>query len=309
MNIEHRNRRAGFTLVEVMVVLMIMSGMMLAMLQILNAARTSRDTVHNIQETQLAGPTILDLIERDLRGIFIYDRPKDEFLRIKNHVIYGLDADSIDFVTTTDSLSPVMMTQQDRYVRADYCEVGYRCRPNPNDDNFLELYRRESLGIDEEPFDGGTYTFLHDRVKHFDIAVFNDDGPDAQPLEAWCESKSDEHVGLPKRIEIQLTLELEPRIMREQLDIAPIDKRTVTYKRIIRFPDYLLDSVKVEAKPTIPVINPIDENATADGKTEAGGMAGGGGGKFTKFNKSNKGGGNGKGDGGKGGGGNNGGKN
>jgi hypothetical protein len=251
------------------------------MLQILNAARTSRDTIHNIQETQLAGPAILDLVERDLRGIFLYDRPKDELLRVKNRVVYGLDADSLDFVCTTDSLSPVLLNQQDRYVRSDYCEVGYRCRPNPADDNFLELYRRESLGVDDEPFDGGTYTFLHDRVKHFDVEVYDEDGPDAQPLETWCATKSDEHTGLPKRIEIELTLELEPRIMREQLEIAPIDKRTVTYKRIVRFPDYLLDSVKAEIKPKIPVINPPDENANENG-TEAGGPAGGKGGKGGK---------------------------
>ncbi|MBI5434459.1 MAG: prepilin-type N-terminal cleavage/methylation domain-containing protein [Planctomycetes bacterium] len=249
-------RRAGFTLVEVLVVLLIMAGMMMAMLQILNAARTSRDTVHNIQETQLAGPAILDLVERDLRAIYCYGRPKDALLRVKNRVVYGLDADSLDFVCSTQSLTPVLINAQDRYVRADYNEVGYVLRPSPADDNFLELYRRESLGVDEEPFDEGSYTFLHERVKHFDVKVFDEDGPDAEPLETWNTVQGDEHTGLPKRLEIELTLELAPRIMREQLEIAPIDKRTMTYKRTIRFPDYLLDAVVAEVRPKIPVINP-----------------------------------------------------
>jgi type II secretion system protein J len=252
----HVRTRAGFTLVEVLVVLLIMAGMMVAMLQILNAARTSRDTVHNIQETQLAGPAILDLIERDLRAIVFYGRPKDEILRVKNRILYGLDADSLNFVCATQSLTPVLINAQDRYVRADYNEVGYVLRPNPVDDNFLELYRRESLGVDESPFDEGQYTFLHDRVKRFDVKLFDEDGPDAEPIETWNTVKGDEHTGLPKRIEIELSLELEPRIMREQLAIAPVDKRTMTYKRTIRFPDYVLDAVKVEARPKIPVINP-----------------------------------------------------
>ena len=59
---------AAFTLVEVLVTLLIVGGIMLAITQILEAARVSRDTIHNIQETQLAGPAIMDLIERDLRG-------------------------------------------------------------------------------------------------------------------------------------------------------------------------------------------------------------------------------------------------
>lgn len=267
------SRQSGFTLVEVLVVLLIMAGMMLAMLQILNAARTSRDTVHNIQETQLAGPAILDLVERDLRAIYFYGRPKDEILRVKNRVVYGLDADSLDFVAATQSLTPVLITQQDRYVRADYNEVGYVLRPSPTDDNFLELYRRESLGVDEEPFDEGQYTFLHDRVKHFDVKLFDEDGPDAEPIETWCAVQGDEHTGLPKRIEIELTLELEPRIMREQLAIAPVDKRTMTYKRSIRFPDYMLDAVNAEVRPKIPVINPpVSEGTTGDaGNTGSGG--------------------------------------
>ena len=64
--------RAGFTLIEVLLVLLIMSGILVTISQILSAARTSRDTIHNIRETQLSGPAILDLIEEDLRGIYVF---------------------------------------------------------------------------------------------------------------------------------------------------------------------------------------------------------------------------------------------
>jgi prepilin-type N-terminal cleavage/methylation domain-containing protein len=246
--------RAGFTLIEVLVTLLIVGGIMLAITQILEAARISRDTIHNIQETQLAGPAIMDLIERDLRGLVIYDRPAEELLRVVNRVQAGLDADSLDFVSTTDSL---VATQVDnRWVRCDVNEVGYRLRPSPDDD-FLELYRREGFGVDDAPFEGGAFTFLHDRVKSLEIQVFEEDGPEAEPLDAWNELGDSD--GLPLRLQIELTLELAPRIAREQLSVVPIDKRTVVYRRIVRLPPVLIESQEVVPVPVIPVLTPPNQ--------------------------------------------------
>jgi prepilin-type N-terminal cleavage/methylation domain-containing protein len=245
--------RAGFTLVEVLLTLLIMSGIMLSMTQILTAARISRDTIHNIQETQLAGPAILDLVERDLRGLEIYDRARTQHLRVRQRVMLGLDGDALDFVTTTDSL--VLREERDRFVRADANEVGYRLRQSPVSDQFLEIYRREGYGIDEEPFEGGNYLYLHDRVKGFDIQCFDDDGPDAEPIDEWGTERSGENIGIPARIEITLTLELAPRLVNEQLRIAPVDRRTVTYRRVIRFPESLRaddDAIPVPRIPEAP---------------------------------------------------------
>ena len=272
-----RAARAGFTLVEVLVTLLIVGGIMLTITQMLEAARISRDTIHNIQETQLAGPAIMDLVERDLRGLFVYDRDPESLLLVRDRVVIGLDADALDFVSTRDSLTTYEL--QRRHVRSDYNEVGYRLRPSPRDDDFLELYRRESFGIDDEPFGGGSFTFLHDRVKAFDVKVYEEDGPDAEPLEEWNERGG--KSGLPLRLEIALTLELAPRISREQLRIAPIDKRTVTYKRIVRLPQSLHDALAQRPVPVVPVLRPPEEvlsgNQAGGGTPGAGGAPGGGG--------------------------------
>jgi prepilin-type N-terminal cleavage/methylation domain-containing protein len=255
--------RAGFTLIEVLLVLLIMGGIMLSMTQILTAARTSRDTIHNIQETQNAGPAILDLIERDLRGALIYDRTRQNHLRVRNRVILGFDADSLDFVTTTDSLSLHM--EDDRFVRADGNEVGYRLRPSPHNDQFLEMYRREGYGIDEDPFEGGTFLFLHDRVKGFEIQCFSEDGPDAEPVDEWAVQEGDENIGLPARIEMSLTLELAPRLVNEQLIVAPIDRRTIVYKRVIRLPQVLRRDEDAIPVPVIPRPPPPSSTTTTGG--------------------------------------------
>jgi prepilin-type N-terminal cleavage/methylation domain-containing protein len=248
----HRNdARAGFTLVEVLLTLLIMGMLMLSMTQILTAARNSRDTIHNIQETQLAGPAIMDLVERDLRGMFVYNRARATALRVENRAMLGLDGDSLDFVASTDGL--VFEEIDNRFQRADYNEVGYRCRPSMDSDDFLEIYRREDFGVDEEPFEGGRYVFLHDRVKAFDIQVFLADGiDDNEPLDEWGMQETDPEIGVPTRIEISLTLELAPRIQREQLRIVPLDRRTVTYRRVIRLPTSLAREDADLLVPTIP---------------------------------------------------------
>ncbi len=284
-----RASRAGFTLVEVLITLLIMSGIMVSLAEILTAARTARDTVHNVLETQTAGPAILDLIERDLRGILTYDTTRVRQLRIKNRVVMGFDADSIDFVTNSDSM--VLHQLDERFVRADLNEVGYHLRPSPQNDQFLEIYRRESFGVDEEPFDGGVYQYLHDRVKAFDIQVFRKDGPDEEPVDHWNTEEGSEDIGLPARVEITLTLELAPRIVHEQLRVAPVDRRTVVYKRIVRLPETLRGD---EAKIPIPAIPTIATGAGAAGNgangagangagTEVGGPAGSFGGRAVKM--------------------------
>jgi prepilin-type N-terminal cleavage/methylation domain-containing protein len=242
--------RKGFTLVEVLVTLLIVGGMMLAITQILEATRISRDTIHNIQETQLAGPAIMDLVERDLRGLFVYNRESESLLRVVDRVEAGLEADSLDFVTTSDSLIQTELVTG--WVRSDYNEVGYRLRPSPRDNDFLEIYRREGFGVDDEPFEGGAFTFLHDRVKHFSVQVFTEDGPDTEPLSGW--SGNGDQTGLPLRLEVELVLELAPRIAREQLRIAPVEKRTVTYRRIVRLPQSLRDTLEFQPMPVVPRI-------------------------------------------------------
>lgn len=245
--------RGGFTLVEVLLVVVIMSMIMVSIAQILTAARNTRDTIHNAQETQLAGPAILDLLERDLRGISTYARTKAAHLRVKNRVMLGLDGDSIDFVTASDSLT--LREVEDRWVRADVNEVGYRLRPNPDSaDQFLEIWRRESFGIDDDPFEGGTFELLCDRVKSFDVQSFAEDGPDGEAVDEWGDDRKPENIGLPARVELTLVLELAPRLVNEQMTFLSNERRTLTYKRIVRMPESLRTEEQDLVIPLVPEI-------------------------------------------------------
>ena len=85
----------------------------------------------------------------------------------------GLDGDSLDFVATTNSL--VTRYDRDRYLQSDVNEIGYRLRPNPNYDDFLEIYRREDMGVDDDPTEGGKYYKVCDGVRSLRLDWFAED--------------------------------------------------------------------------------------------------------------------------------------
>lgn len=260
--------RGGFTLVEVMLAALIMGMMFVAISQLMTAARKTRDTIHNFQETQLAGPAILELMMADLNGLLTTNRERAFWLGVTDRTVNGLDADRIDFVTTTDSLValPDLVDDDDRPLRADFNEVGYVLRPNPDNDEFLELYRREDFGVDDEPMRGGEYTFLSNQVKGLSIEVFEEDGPDAEPVDDWGPSSGDpERVGLPAYVKITLTIELKPRIDRESMDMSGADRRTIDYVRYVRFPQRLRFEEGAIPRLAIPAA-PGAQGAAAQGQ-------------------------------------------
>lgn len=260
-----RRSKAAFTIIEVLLTVSIMGMMMVAITRILTSVRVTRDRIHNIQETQMAGPVIVDMIVRDLYAIHVADRPRALHLRIKDRVEYGLDADRIDFVTSTDAREAFL--DGERQLRADLCEVGYVTRVRPDDDQFLELFRRESFGVDDDPFSGGNYTFLTDRVKALVIEVFTEDGPDVEPLHDWGLNHQDtETHGLPAWIEIRLTLENAPRLLREQIERSSRERATVTYIRTIRFPEGL----RYEDDTSVPRFGVPQKPSEASGDGEDG---------------------------------------
>lgn len=245
---------AGFTLVEVLIAALIMGMMFMSISKLMQSARQTRDTIHNFQETQLAGPAILEMLSVDVAGLFTFNRERQFWVGITDRTVNGLDADRIDFVTTSDSLLAISdLGDEDRPVRADYNEVGYVLRPNPDNDEFLELYRREDYGIDEEPMRGGEYTFLSNQVKGFNIEVYEEDGPDSDPVDDWGPSAGDpDRVGLPAFAKITLTIELKPRIDRESMDRTGRDRRTIDYVRYVRFPERLRFEEEAIPRLTIP---------------------------------------------------------
>lgn len=264
--------RAGFTVIEVLVVMVIMSTILVSITQVLTAARETRDMVHSMNETQLAGPAILDLIESDLRGLLTYSLHPVGVLRVTSLELKGENADRIDFLTTTNS--KLFELGESRVLRADFNEVGYVLRERPEEQDFLELYRREGFSADEEPFKGGRYSFLHDRILSFQILVYDEDGPNAEAIDDW-NLEGDPQNRLPLRIEIEVEIEMTPRVISgAQLS----GQLRVIYKRSFRIGNPLLLSFETEPVGRIPDLrspSDVDTGVNLAGDSPFGGLGDG----------------------------------
>ena len=149
---------------------------------------------------------ILDLIEEDLRRAWLLNIEDDVVFVGEPRTMLGESADSMVFLTSVDSTQTFRV--DDREIPADIAETGYRLRANPEVPDVLELWRRQSLHIDEEPLEEGIYERLHDRVVSFEIRYWADMEETTDPVDSWDVQKS---RAMPAMISITMGLEVGPR--------------------------------------------------------------------------------------------------
>ena len=226
-------RRAGFTLIEVLIALAITTSIMAAVIQTLDSVRKGVDTIHNLVETENVGPRILEQLREDLSRLAVYDAADYKLLKGENDLAFGVESDRLDFVIYSESKVPFELPGQDKAVRAPLNEVGYRLRPNPNQKDFLELYRREDPLLDDRPLQGGAYTLLYDRVVSFDVTYAAQ--PELSPL--WKDDwDSESERALPYAIKIFLQIEVQPRRSLESLGIMGANLARLDFEDIVVIP-------------------------------------------------------------------------
>jgi len=249
---------AAFTLIEVMLALSIMSLMMVAFYGTLETTLNTRDVLSRDVKAARLGPQILETVENDLRRCWLLNIQDDAVFKGESHSLLGENADTLVFLTTVDS----SLTQRvdEREVSSDLCETGYRLRPNPAVPDVMELWRRQSFHIDDEPLDDGTYERLHDRVISFQLRYYEDDDVESEPLDEWDASKSH---SLPSMVEIKLGIEVGPRDEGAPRSDADRASRTYWFERLVPLGRDAALCLRVHPRP------PVFAEGTA------GGVAGG----------------------------------
>ena len=150
-----------------------------------------------------------------------------------------------------------------------------RRRRNTNQRGYPEEYNQEEYDDDDRDYSRGGNSYDDDGPERFEDEpslfsnenTITEDGEDAEPIEEWGDEATNEDYqrGLPTRLEISLTLELAPRITNEQIRVVPADRRTVTYRRIIRLPESLRMAM---AEMPVPMI-PAPASGGEDGEEDA----------------------------------------
>ncbi|MFQ5748229.1 MAG: type II secretion system protein J [Planctomycetota bacterium] len=241
---------SGFTLIEILVSLAITALVMTSILGSLDVTQKAVDAIHNVIETEAAGPRILALLRDDLSHLAVYDAPDWEVLRGSNDSIGGADADRLDFLVSRRTTRPYRdYTRVKEEVWAPLAEVGYWLRGRPGSPDFLELYRREDWFQDEEPFDGGSFTLLYNRITNWEIRYFAQPEVDPSWDEEW---DTRERQGLPYAIEIQLELEIQPRRSLESLGILGANRSRLEFSDILTLPETTRWVFRQRIHPVIP---------------------------------------------------------
>jgi type II secretion system protein J len=255
----------GFTLIEVLLAITIMSIMMIELYMTLNVTLDTRDMIEREVRTARVGPELLDLIEEDLRRAWVVNLADDKVFKGEARMISGFSADSLSFLCTVDS----SMTQQVglRDVSSDLIETGYRLRPNPDNSELLELWRRQSFHIDDEPLEDGVYQRLHDRVESFELRYYKDRVLSHDPLEEW---DAEEEHALPAMIEITLVVEIRPRGLDDVSSRSSKDSRIRTYKRLVMLDPGGAASMRVHPHPpTFTAVTSIVNSGSAANQNDA----------------------------------------
>jgi type II secretion system protein J len=273
--------QSGFTLIEVLVAIGITATVMVTVGSTFHVLLNARDVVDDLTESTEAGPRILNLLERDLRGLWTYNIYNNAVFRGRNMDVNGRDADRMDFLTTTDA-SGFVLDLQDVPRKPSICEVGYWFKPNPRYRDVFEMWRREDPMVDQDLITQGSFQLVHDRVKSFKVTYYDTLGYEAEEKLEWDSTVDDK---LPKRIKIEFTIERRRsnRNVVNDLEIEDFEGAEKSYVRHFVF-DHRLDNILQAGTARVPVLPPEPTAEGAGGQGPAGGGGGprGGGGGRTK---------------------------
>jgi len=268
-----RSAARGFTLIEVLLAAAISAVVMLTVATTFHAMLNARDVVDDLAESTEAGPRIMNLIERDLLGIWTFNVHDNAVFRGRNLDISGKEADRIDFLCTTDAVGTVL-DGNNVPRKPTLCEVGYWLKPNPRFRDLLELWRREDPMVDDDLVTQGTFQLVHDRIKHFKVTYYRTLGKSSEELLEWDSKLED---SLPKRIKISFSIERRrsSRNVVSDLEVADLEGALRTYERHIVF-DARLDGILAADSARMPVfpIEPTEEAGGPSGPAGSGGPAG-----------------------------------
>jgi general secretion pathway protein J len=138
-------RRAGFTLIELVISAAVMSLVLAASYLCLNSGIAGQKLIESRADATQRARVALAMISADLRSACsMFQGPV--FLGM-DRLVGEVESDNLDFAT--HNYDPKTSTQ------GDYCEVSYFLSKDPQTEEWA-LYRRRDATPDEEPLGGGS---------------------------------------------------------------------------------------------------------------------------------------------------------
>ncbi len=196
-----RRHQRGLTLVELLVAMAILAMISILIYSAIDGMRRSREGVQRISDRYREGRIAMQRMARDLQSAYISEHsPFGEAEQVVKTSFIGdpgSPADRIDFNSFANR-------RLDRNAReSDQAEVSYFGSPDPDRDGVIDLARRVSTRLDEEPTEGGRVEVLATDIDLFDVEYLD-------PLSGmWREEwDSTSVVGEAGRLPLQVRLVL-----------------------------------------------------------------------------------------------------
>lgn len=200
-----RARQRGMTLLEVLVSLGVLAMISLLIYGAFDSLSRGRKGEAMRVDRARQGRDAVDRITRELQSSFLSMHNPQRVALVTRKTVFIATNDStfdrIDF----SSFAHRRIEKDSK--ESDQCEIGYFVVKDPDNDDKMDLVRREQVPPDYEPKRGGVINVLAEDVELFDIRFL--DPLTSQWLEHWdTEQATGQLNRLP--LEVKLTLVLKP---------------------------------------------------------------------------------------------------
>lgn len=226
----HRGHgQRGFTLLELVISIALLSTIMMLMYRSLGSTIRTRNMVYDELQGPKVANAILSQIFKDFRYIYYGGLQGGTGFRGKAITMSGMSGDRVAFLTarltrTVGTEDDGRRTEEDR--ESYLTEVGYACRPHPTQPQWLELWRREDYFVDSKPTEGGFYSLVYDKIRNFRLRYFPipEEATEKQGLEEWDSAVK---KGIPYAILLKIEFDVrdvEEGETYEEDEIDPIHR-------------------------------------------------------------------------------------
>ena len=188
----------GFTLVELLVAIVVLSLISLLIYNAFASMKRSREGIERVDDRYREGRLAMTRMVRELQSAYIsLHAPINSSLLVQKTAFIGTTgtpADRIDF----NSFSNRRMDKNSHV--SDQCELSYFGSPNPDVSGVTDLARRISTQLDLEPKKGGRVDVLATDIDLFDLQYL--DPMTGNWVETWDTTSS--ITGQPARLPVQM---------------------------------------------------------------------------------------------------------
>jgi len=195
--------RRGFTLLEVMVSLGIIGLITVLIYGAINGMSRSRDNMNHIGQRYHEGRNAVARMSRELSSAYISAHvPYTQVQYVQQTAFVGNDSSSGDRV---DFNAFVHLRLARNSHESDQAEVSYFLAPDPDQQGKVDLVRRESKYLDDDPGRGGIIQVMAEDVHSFNLQYM--DPLTSEWLEEWDSTQPAAQLGrLPTYVWIQLEI-------------------------------------------------------------------------------------------------------